>query len=112
MAFRVQVPGYSTTPISKYKFVIANSTGRIYRQGTAKAAAPLKYTTWTTSNISVGSYVLSVYAMTNTGKVLEVFTENIDVRVDTRKAVTVTQLLTPRAITPRVIISTSGVFQK
>lgn len=112
MAFRVQVPGYSTTPISKYKFVIANSIGRIYRQGTAKAAAPLKYTTWTTSNISVGSYVLSVYAMTNTGKVLEVFTENIDVRVDTRKAVAVTQLLTPRAITPRVIISTSGVFQK
>jgi hypothetical protein len=113
MSFRVQVPGYSPTPISKYKFVVATSkTARVFRQGTVKAAAPLKYTTWTTRNLSVGTYSLSVYAMTSTGKVLEVFTENIDVQVDTSKAMTVTQQLTPRAITPKVIIHASGVFQK
>jgi hypothetical protein len=113
MSFRVQVPGYSPTPISKYKFVVATSkTGRVFRQGTVKAAAPQKYTTWTTRNLSVGTYSLSVYAMTGTGKVLEVFTENIDVQVDTSKAMTVTQQLTPRAITPKVIIHASGVFQK
>jgi hypothetical protein len=113
MSFRVQVPGYSPTPIGKYKFVIATSrTGRVFRQGTVKAAAPQKYTTWTTRNLSVGTYSLSVYAMTSTGKVLEVFTENIDVQVDTSKAMTVTQQLTPRAITPKVIIHASGVFQK
>ena len=113
MSFRVQVPGYSPTPISKYKFVVATSkTGRVFRQGTVKAAAPQKYTTWTTRNLSVGTYSLSVYAMTSTGKVLEVFTENIDVQVDTSKAITVTQQLTPRAITPKVIIHASGVFQK
>jgi hypothetical protein len=50
--------------------------------------------------------------MTSTGKVLEVFTENIDVQVDSSKAMTVTQQLTPRAITPKAIIHTSGVFQK
>jgi len=113
MSFRVQVPGYSPTPISKYKFVVATSkTARVFRQGTVKAAAPLKYTTWTTRNLSVGTYSLSVYAMTSTGKVLEVFTENIDVQVDTSKAMTVTQQLTPRAITPKVIIHASGIFQK
>ena len=113
MSFRVQVPGYSPTPISKYKFVIATSrTGRVFRQGTVKAAAPQKYTTWTTRNLSVGTYSLSVYAMTSTGKVLEVFTETIDVQVDTSKAMTVTQQLTPRAITPKVIIHANGVFQK
>jgi hypothetical protein len=113
MSFRVQVPGYSPTPISKYKFVIATSrTGRVFRQGTVKATAPQKYTTWTTRNLSVGTYSLSVYAMTSTGKVLEVFTENIDVQVDTSKAMTVTQQLTPRAITPKVIIHASGIFQK
>jgi hypothetical protein len=53
-----------------------------------------------------------VYALTSTGKVIEAFTETIDVKVDTNKALTVDQQLTPRAITPKVIIHASGVFQK
>jgi hypothetical protein len=60
----------------------------------------------------VGTYTLSVYALTSSGKVIEAFTETIEVKVDTNKALTVDQQLTPRAITPKVIIHASGIFQK
>jgi hypothetical protein len=112
MAFSAKVPSYSINPISRYKFVIATKAGRVFRQGSVKASAPLKLTTWNTRNLSVGSYTLSVYALSSTGKVLEMFTENIEVKVDTNKALKVDQQLTPRAITPKVIIHASGIFQK
>jgi len=112
MSFSAKVPSYSVNPISRYKFTISTKSGRIFRQGTVKAAAPLKLSTWNTRNLSVGTYTLSVYALTSTGKVIEAFTETIDVKVDTNKALTVDQQLTPRAITPKVIIHASGVFQK
>ena len=112
MAFSAKVPSYSINPISRYKFVIATKSGRVFRQGTVKASAPLKLSTWNTRNLSVGTYTLSVYALSSTGKVLEVYTETIEVKVDTDKALKVDQQLTPRAITPKVIIHASGVFQK
>ena len=112
MSFSAKVPSYSINPISKYKFVIATKSGRVFRQGTVKAAAPLKFSSWNTRNLSVGTYTLSVYALTSSGKVLEVYTETIEVKVDTNKALKVDQQLTPRAITPKVIIHASGVFQK
>ena len=112
MSFSAKVPSYSINPISKYKFVIATKSGRVFRQGTVKAATPLKFSSWNTRNLSVGTYTLSVYALTSSGKVLEVYTETIEVKVDTNKALKVDQQLTPRAITPKVIIHASGVFQK
>ena len=112
MSFSTKVPSYSVNPISRYKFTISTKSGRIFRQGTVKSSAPLKLSTWKTRNLSVGTYTLSVYALTSTGKVIEVFTETIDVKVDTNKAITVDQQLTPRAITPKVIIHASGIFQK
>ncbi len=112
MSFSAEVPRYSVNPISRYKFVIATKNGRVFRQGSVKASAPLKLSTWNTRNLSVGTYTLSVYALSSTGKVLEMYTENIEVKVDTNKALKVDQQLTPRAITPKVIISTSGIFQK
>jgi len=112
MSFSTKVPSYSVNPISRYKFTISTKSGRIFRQGTVKSSAPLKLSTWKTRNLSVGTYTLSVYALTSTGKVIEVFTETIDVKVDTNKALTVDQQLTPRAITPKVIIHASGIFQK
>ena len=112
MSFSTKVPSYSVNPISRYKFTISTKSGRIFRQGTVKSSAPLKLSTWNTRNLSVGTYTLSVYALTSTGKVIEVFTETIDVKVDTNKALTVDQQLTPRAITPKVIIHASGIFQK
>jgi len=112
MSFSAKVPSYSVNPISRYRFTISTKSGRIFRQGTVKAAAPLKLSTWNTRNLSVGTYTLSVYALTSTGKVIEAFTETIDVKVDTNKALTVDQQLTPRAITPKVIIHASGIFQK
>ena len=107
-----KVPSYSINPISRYKFVIATKSGRVFRQGTVKASAPLKLSTWNTRNLSVGTYTLSVYALTNSGKVLEAYTETIEVKVDANKAMKVDQQLRPRAITPNVIIHASGVFQK
>jgi len=112
MSFSTKAPSYSVNPISRYKFTISTKSGRIFRQGTVKSSAPLKLSTWKTRNLSVGTYTLSVYALTSTGKVIEVFTETIDVKVDTNKALTVDQQLTPRAITPKVIIHASGIFQK
>jgi hypothetical protein len=112
MSFSTKAPSYSFNPISRYKFTISTKSGRIFRQGTVKSSAPLKLSTWNTRNLSVGTYTLSVYALTSTGKVIEVFTETIDVKVDTNKALTVDQQLTPRAITPKVIIHASGIFQK
>ena len=112
MSFSTKVPSYSVNPISRYKFTISTKSGRVFRQGTVKSSAPLKLSTWNTRNLSVGTYTLSVYALTSTGKVIEVFTETIDVKVDTNKAITVDQQLTPRAITPKVIIHASGIFQK
>ena len=112
MSFSTKVPSYSVNPISRYKFTISTKSGRIFRQGTVKSSAPLKLSTWNTRNLSVGTYTLSVYALTSTGKVIEAFTETIEVKVDTNKALTVEQQLTPRAITPKVIIHASGVFQK
>jgi hypothetical protein len=112
MSFSTKAPSYSVNPISRYKFTISTKSGRIFRQGTVKSSAPLKLSTWNTRNLSVGTYTLSVYALTSTGKVIEVFTETIDVNVDTNKALTVDQQLTPRAITPKVIIHASGIFQK
>jgi hypothetical protein len=112
MSFSTKAPSYSVNPISRYKFTISTKSGRVFRQGTVKSSAPLKLSTWKTRNLSVGTYTLSVYALTSTGKVIEVFTETIDVKVDTNKELTVDQQLTPRAITPKVIIHASGVFQK
>ena len=112
MSFSTKVPSYSVNPISRYKFTISTKSGRIFRQGTVKSSAPLKLSTWNTRNLSVGTYTLSVYALTGTGKVIEAFTETIEVKVDTNKALTVEQQLTPRAITPKVIIHASGIFQK
>ncbi|MEI8068211.1 MAG: cadherin-like beta sandwich domain-containing protein [Actinomycetota bacterium] len=112
MSFSAEVPRYSVNPISRYKFVIATKNGRVFRQGSVKASAPLKLSTWNTRNLSVGTYTLSVYALSSTGKVLEMYTETIEVKVDSSKALKVDQQLTPRAITPKVIISASGIFQK
>ena len=112
MSFSTKAPSYSVNPISRYKFTISTKSGRIFRQGTVKSSAPLKLSTWNTRNLSVGTYTLTVYALTSSGKVIEAFTETIEVKVDTNKALTVDQQLTPRAITPKVIIHASGVFQK
>ena len=112
MSFSTKAPSYSVNPISRYKFTISTKSGRVFRQGTVKSSAPLKLSTWKTRNLSVGTYTLSVYALTSTGKVIEAFTETIEVKVDTNKALTVDQQLTPRAITPKVIIHASGIFQK
>jgi hypothetical protein len=112
LSFSAKVPNITTVPVSRYKFVLATRTGRVFRQSTVKASSSSSYPTWNTRNLSTGKYTLTVYALSSTSKVLEAFSEILEVEVDTSKATQVERQLTLRAITPNVIIHSSGVFQR